>query len=802
MSAAEGGEGAADRPPGRQAEGSGGRRFALVARHWRRPAMPTREGVADWLRRQADAETQARTGFFLAPAGMMAGIWLCYGLGVRPEFWLVLPVAAALLAFAFGLRGTPVAGPLWLLAGCVAAGLALCAAELSRTRTTIFSGEATVRIEGTVAWRDRDERGRLRYLVDIARTDRPVLSRPPERAQILVSSRHDPIPIGGLYKGLVRLRAPSGPALPGGYDFAFGSHFRGLGAHGFGLGAPEAQDADPAAPNFRHWLLKLRLTASERIRETIGGPEGAVASALITGDRAGIPDDVNLWLRTTGLSHVLSISGLHMALVAGFAMAAVRALLAAIPWCALVLPIKKIAAVGALTVATFYLLISGSNVATDRSYIMLAIMLLAVLVDRPALTLRNVAIAAIVVLVMTPHAMMTASFQMSFAATAALLAAYGAYARATAGRGSDDPPRGRLLQAVLLFAGLGASSLIAGLATGPYAAYHFQRLAPFGLFANMLALPLFSFWIMPLALISMVLMPFGLDGLPLVLMGHGLSLVFAIARSLHELMPDAPTGLMTPASLLVLSIALMLACFLTSGLRWIALPIAIGGLAVAADRSDRPELLIFEDGKEVALIDQAGKLVPLRNRPNDFVFAQWTRAFPSRENADVQESPPVGFACEPVDATAGSGPATADGAENASPPASSAGAKAPRKSTICRATTRRGLKVVWTDDYRQTGTACDTADIAVVARAIRLEACRSGAILVTLRSLRRTGSLAVARSVETGRALVTQAIDAPPNEWNRHRLAPWPEFWRKPPETASAAPPSPPHPARVGREGE
>lgn len=764
--------------------------------------------LAAFLVQQAETEAAARTGFYLIPAALMLGIALFFA-GPTPACLAFAALLAVAIYVAARLGERSSGAKLALAAVFLLAGFGLSALEMALTRTTILSGEATVRIDGTVAWRDRDDKGRMRYRVDLAATERPTLSRPPERVQILVSSRHAPIDIGGRYRGLVRLRPPSGPAYPGGYDFAFGNFFSRIGATGFALGPPDPPTAETAPQTLTQRVVRLRIAVSERIRDSIGGAEGAVATALVTGDRAGIPDDVEEWLRATGLSHVLSISGLHMALVAGFTMTLVRGLLAAIPWCALALPVKKIAAVAALAVSSFYLLLSGSNVASDRSFIMLSIVLVAVLFDRPALTLRNVALAAIIVLALEPHSLLTASFQMSFSATAALVGIYGGFSRWRARREDDRRPRAWPARPLLFLLGLAAASLIAGAATAPYAAYHFQRVAPYGLLANLLAVPLFSFWIMPLALIAMLAMPFGLDAVFLALMGHGLSLVFEIAHFLHDRLPDEPTGIMTTAGLLLLTLSLVAACFLSSRLRWAAVPLALCGLALSPDRSERPEMLVFEDGREVAMIDAAGDLVSRRERPNAFVHDQWLRAFPPADAAlpaetdgaaaPLRRATTPGFVCEPL-----ASPENDDGSGNVrqgtrNPQASATQtaqeeppnpARRQRPMTFCRGTTRSGIKVAWTDDYRQTGRACDDADIAIVARAIRLDACRSGALLFTLRTLRRSGSLAVFREDGAGRPIVTAAIGPAPAAWSMHRLAPWPEPWRRAeaPSTQGGAP--------------
>ncbi|WAJ30885.1 ComEC/Rec2 family competence protein [Antarcticirhabdus aurantiaca] len=716
---------------------------------------PTGSDVREWLRRQFEREDAALTAFHAVPLGLMIGIAGLHSASSRPSFVVPLIVLVALLAALSLLRARPGWHLAALIACSAAAGASLAALELHRTHTTVLSGGAITRIEGRVEWRETDERGRSRYLVRIDETRQPVLSRPPERARILVAARHEPIVIGGSFSGLVRLAPPSGPALPGSYDFAFAPYFSGIGAIGFALGAPDEPAASTEEAGLAERLAALRLGIAERIRASIGGAEGAVAAALVTGLRAGIPEAIEDDLRVTGLAHVLSISGYHMVLVAGFVMVGMRAALALVPVIVLTWPVKKIAAGTALVAAALYLAIAGDNVATDRSFIMLAVMLAAVMLDRPALTLRNVSIAAIIVLAMQPHSVFTASFQMSFAATAALVGIYGAHSRRREPAGLQRDERGWIGRAIQAVLALALASLIAGIATAPFGAYHFGRVAPFGIVANLLLMPVFSLWIMPAALIAMLLMPFGLDPLVWQFVGVGLGLVFDLAHRIAVLLPDAASGSIGLSALLLLTAAVLAAAMLASALRWIALPLTVAGLALASRPAAPPELLIYEDGKQLALVGLDASLSHLQARPNRFVEEQWRRALGSPDADKVG-----GFDCR-------------DG--------------------ICRATTRSGLRVAWTEDYEKTGDLCDLADIAIVARATLTTSCRSGAALATLRTLRRTGSLAF-RTGPDGRPDMTAAIpwedDHPRDPWNAHRAEPWPERWIRPvsPSTADGAP--------------
>ncbi|MFC3117879.1 ComEC/Rec2 family competence protein [Jhaorihella thermophila] len=223
---------------------------------------------------------------------------------------------------------------------------------------------------------------------------------------------------------------------------------------------------------------------------------------MTTGDRSGIPREALDALRGSNLAHLLAISGLHMGLLAGFVFAAVRGCLAAIPPLALRLPLRKVAACVALLVAAAYLALSGGNVATERAFVMTAVVLGAVLVDRRAFSLRAVAVAALIVLVLRPESLLGPGFQMSFAATTALVSVFGAIRD----RGWTLGPR--WLRPALAVA---LSSAVAGLATAPFGAAHFNTLSRYGLPANLLTVPVMGAVVMPAAVLAACLAPFGLE---------------------------------------------------------------------------------------------------------------------------------------------------------------------------------------------------------------------------------------------------------------------------------------------------
>jgi competence protein ComEC len=223
---------------------------------------------------------------------------------------------------------------------------------------------------------------------------------------------------GAVVSALVMLRPPPKPALPPGYDFARWAWFQEIGGVGFVYGTPRVLSAPAPGvlERLNARLDELRLSMASRIERAIPGSDGSIAAALITGERGEIDPDDNQAYRDSGLAHVLSISGVHLALAGLGVFWVLRALLALWPRVAFTQPIKKWAAIGAFLGSTFYLAISGGGSPADRSYLMLSMMLLGVMLDRPALSMRSVAMAALAILIFQPEDIVDPSFQMSFGA--------------------------------------------------------------------------------------------------------------------------------------------------------------------------------------------------------------------------------------------------------------------------------------------------------------------------------------------------------------------------------------------------
>jgi competence protein ComEC len=346
----------------------------------------------------------------------------------------------------------------------------------------------------------------------------------PARVRISTREENGALKPGDGVRVKARLSPPPGPALPGDYDFARAAWFQGLGAVGFAIAPAEI------APDLGEAPLTLRLGAGVgRVRQAIGrrvlealpGQTGAIANALITGERGGISESTDQAFRDSGLFHILSISGLHMVIMAGAVFLSIRLVLAAVPAIALRYPTKKWAAAGAMVGALGYLMISGAAFATVRSYIMISIMFIAVLLDRPALALRNVALAALLILLLWPESLLDAGFQMSFAAVLSLVSVY-EWLRARDEAREGWMRRGAIARTLVFFGGIVTSTLVAGLAVAPFGIYHFHNTQQFAILANLLAIPICNLIVMPAALVSLVAMPLGLEVAPLWLMGQGI----------------------------------------------------------------------------------------------------------------------------------------------------------------------------------------------------------------------------------------------------------------------------------------
>ncbi|MDB5579370.1 MAG: competence protein ComEC [Bradyrhizobium sp.] len=572
----------------------------------------------------------------VAPGRLVPWIAVAFGFGIvgyftadrEPAVWATLLAAVIAIAIAYAARMRPVGFPVALGVAAIATGFAIATLQTARIahpvlQTTISSGT----LSGFVEIREERERSD-RVVIRVhtfSATQR--IAEIPERVRVAVRKGTAPA-VGSFVELKAHLSPPLPPLRPDGYDFARDMYFQRIGASGYALGKIQVV-TPPVAPGF--WLRYasiidgMREGIDKRIRAVVPGDHGSIASALITGKRDAISTPVNDAMYVSSLAHVLSISGYHMAVVAGIVFFFIRAGLALVPSLAIQRPIKKWAAAGALFAAAFYLLLSGAEVATQRSFIMIAIVLTGVMLDRPAITFRTLTVAALCVLVLAPASVVHPSFQMSFAATLALVAGY-QYGLPWHADGDTSLGARVALWGGREIVGLILASLVAGLATTPYAAFHFHRLAPYGVIANLLAMPVVSVLVMPTGILAVLAMPFGFDAVFWKLMGLGIDWMITVALWVTSL--PGSIGRMAAfgtGPLLLCTAGMLLLCLLRSPLRWSG-----AGLVVAASlwaaAALRPDVLVAADGQAAAIRGADGQLAVMAAGRDTFAIKEWLAA--------------------------------------------------------------------------------------------------------------------------------------------------------------------------------
>lgn len=584
--------------------------------------------------------TEGRRAILWLPVMMGGGIWLYFAFEREPNpLWSALTVLpVAVLASGIARRAGFAALALALAMAALGTGYSLATFSAYRAQAPMLSEPVEETIEGRVRALSKSASGAPRVLLDRVVIYGLDARETPERVRVTllaVERGNAPRP-GTRIRVFARLLPPGGPAEPGAFDFRRRAYFEGFGAVGYARGAAlvvGAAEFDGPADRFIVWLGRQRARLSDALVRALPGRRGAFAAAIIVGDRSNIDTVDAEALRISSLAHLLAISGLHMGLLTGLVFAALRLLLALAPAAVSGVSAKKTAAVAALLAGLGYLMLSGATVATQRAFVMMAVAFAAVLFDRPAITLRGLALAAAVVLAIRPVSLMDVGFQMSFAATAALVAGYEELRRrrlaSQAGQGEGrhrGGRRGRLLRfASLYLGGLVFTSLIAGIATAPYAAYSFNRVAPYGLPANLAAVPAMGLVIAPAAISAGVLAPVGLAGPPLWLMGAGIEWVLDTAHGIAAL-PGAvrpvPVG---PVAILPLMTLGGLWLFLWRG-RWRLAGLAgiAGALALWVAAPPRPAVLIAPGGRLVGVLGPEGRALD-HDRAQSFAAKTWLR---------------------------------------------------------------------------------------------------------------------------------------------------------------------------------
>lgn len=574
--------------------------------------------------------------FLWLPVACGLGILLYFAMSREPtlmEATLAGLLGATLLCVAlFQSRGWAVLALLCAAWGLI--GFALATARTQQIATPLLPYAMSVTLQGHIIDIEPMADGAQRLLIAPAQMERLEAGATPKYVRMkLRATQVLPVLLPGhIVEISGRLMPLPQPVTPGGFDFGRNMFFNGIGGTGFAYRAPVLLGKSTAL-TLQQRLNRLRLGIAQRVFETVTPKStAAIAVALLTGYRGAIADGDVAALRGAGLAHLLAISGLHLGLVSGAFFFLIRFSLALVPNIALRYPTRKWAAWAALLGAIGYFLISGMSVPTLRAMVMTGIVLLAILLDRQPISMRLVAIAAFIVMALRPESLLGAGFHMSFAAVLALIAIYEVL----------RDQRGFIWQTAVrrnvsgYAMGLVVTSIVAGAATSLIAAYHFGRVAQFGLAGNVVAVPLTGFIIMPAGLLALLLMPFGLEAVLLKLMGLGIEGVMAAAKAVTSL-PGAeasiPAGPPISFALIILGGLVLLVA--RGGVR------ALGVFPIMAallfwNTSPKPDILIDRELRLVAVRGETGDMVYSSTRTGQFTRDVW-----QRDEGEAGATPPV-----------------------------------------------------------------------------------------------------------------------------------------------------------------
>lgn len=569
--------------------------------------------------------TQRQNAFLWTPVLYGVGIGIYFALRVEPP-WQAGAVAVTISAVIAAIQVFRHKGVDWLAATMIAVFLVAAGWSTAQIRTHIVAAPALdremspVMVEGTIVSLDALEEGKgTRVVLRDPVIEKLLPEKTPARVRISIRKDEGLLP-GQRIRVMAGLNPPSPPGLPGGFDFQRHMFFMRIGAMGFAYKAPEIIAESAGTGDL---IEVFRQKKSKEIHDILPVPESAIVAALLLGERAAIP--VATWedIRSAGLAHVISISGMHIGMIAGVLFFFSRGGMALFPRFALYHPIKKYAALIAMAGAIAYALMVGLSVPTLRAVIMTGMVMTAIMLDRSPFSMRIVAVSAMIILVTTPEAIFNPGFQMSFGAVAALIFSYdetrGFWSRVNRSRAWWKKP-------VVIILGSAFTSLAATVATAPYTLYHFQQFPIYSVIGNVLAMPVIGIVVMPAALIAYFLMPLGLDALPLRAMGWGVSLMLDISAEIAT-WPEADLNMPAwPRSALLLFTAAGLVMLLVRGAaQWFSLvPLVAGVVAVMAH--PQPDVLVSGSGK-LAMVRLAPDIVLLNTRRTErFIAGNWLRA--------------------------------------------------------------------------------------------------------------------------------------------------------------------------------
>lgn len=489
------------------------------------------------------------------------------------------------------------------------------------------------------------QRSQIRYTGTTIKLSKLSQANTPVKIRIRATDQGPRFQYGDLICARALLSRPKGPLRPNGYDFGQALWYQQIGGTGFAISqinkCPQnasAQHVNNANTSpLTNLIAYLRNSIGLSLDSNLKEPHRALARAIILGDRGRIETLDLEALRNAGLGHLLAISGLHMAIFAGTLFFISRAIMAIFPNFTEQYPIKKYAALIAFIGGTLYFLISGQSIPTQRAYLMIIVIFTAIIIERPALTIRNVILAATIILILRPESLITPGFQMSFAAVTALVVTYQANLK-------YQPLQSlyhiTFLKPVYYVMGIWVTSIVATLATAPFAIYHFNNVSYMGPIGNMLAIPVFSFLVMPFAVLSLLLMPLGLEHIGLKPLTISIEILLKSAHWTSSFKPAIiQIGEISISSVIMFTLSAIILFFAGKKARYLALPLFLLSI-ITARPNQNPSIYVNERGDLLAIRADDNNLYATSGRKGDFVLQNWLKADGAKnKSSDVRNSP-------------------------------------------------------------------------------------------------------------------------------------------------------------------
>ncbi len=564
------------------------------------------------------------------------GIGLYFSFKTEPSSWLTIITVEVLLISLYVWRYNPVK---FFISGAlliIALGFANIQIRSLYQAKFIQSPEnkkETTYLSARVLKIDKNAKGKMRLLL----SDAEDFEKQRKGLYRVTLSGHNPnIQEGNCVEMIATLMSPMQPIMPNSYQFNRKYFYDGLSAIGYANSSVftiECKTNPSLAQKISHIINLLRKKVVKKIYAELTHDEASITAAILAGDRSGISQELNKNYQNSGLAHFLSISGLHMSMIAAMTFFAIRLIISLIPPLALKYDSKKIAAIFAIMMSFIYLIISGGQIPAQRAFIMTLIVLSGVLFSRRAISIRMLSIAALIVLIISPYALISASFQLSFAAVLVLIAFYEKYSSVIYNffKGKN------IIKIIIAYiVGLLLSDFVASIATLAFAIYHFNKIAIYTTLGNLLAGPIIGLIIMPFVLLSLFLMPFNLYTFPLKIVGLGIKLVNNITSYISSLPNAGYQVLSMPfwGLMLIIFGGLWLCIWQRKWRLWGIIPIIIGGLSIFF--VVKPDFIYSADGKNIAIKDNFGNIIVIQSRKNNFIEQIWLEKTAEEKLTDAQ----------------------------------------------------------------------------------------------------------------------------------------------------------------------